>query len=300
MVEGSNPSWPASKYVVLLTGEEKKKMEKNPFFHSFIKPIEQPKQPHTYLGIGCVGSDGEPGEFGFALALFLWFAEQMRRSLEVPSGTILINNIINGRPVDMARKERLLKKLLDMLEMPWEIVRVSDLFGSLWEGVPYEQIETASTLTLLPNGGYQIGWVYPYETSGGKDERYFSRYLLQSSGRRDIGFVFGEFPTLLQTGIHGPPYLVKPSHALRRILLIEDSVRRKFALPSGDLPRMRPGKTIAVLRVLEVMGVVKSFDERSSRFFKENRHVEMLVDGMERLSHVLRQKVYRHFPDSEV
>ncbi len=244
-------------------------------FTKLIIPPAAPAGNKLYLGMGMLGSDGEPGELGFATVLFLWYAEQVRRTLGTPLGTILVmDNQAGGE-----ERRRVVGKLLDLIGCKdfWKIIRHSERYNGEHVGLSYEEMETTITLDLLQGGGYQVGWVYPTEMVGGRDERHFARHLAAHTDRRDIGFAFGDFPVLIPGGVPGPPYLVKKRQAEHRLLLLEtrETIQKKFARG-----RIKASSARRVLEILIALGVAT----------RTNQHViQDTIEGILNLANIIRE-----------
>ena len=244
-------------------------------FTKLVIPPAAPAGNNLYLGMGMLGSDGEPGELGFAVVLFLWYAEKVRQALATPLGTILImDNQAGGE-----KRRRVVHRLLSLIgcENHWQIIRHSERYNGEHTNLSYEEMETAITLDLLQGGGYQVGWVYPTEMVGGRDERHFARHLATHTDRRDIGFAFGDFPVLIPGGVPGPPYLVKKRQAEHRLLLVEteETIQKKFARG-----RIKASSVKRTLEILIALGVAARTD----------RHViQDTIDGILNLANIIRE-----------
>lgn len=258
----------------------------------FLKHLIQPTATHkteVYFGIGFVGKDRVFGKFGFATVLYLWFADQMRQMLGAKTGKILLMDCTPpiGEKVDVSPQENTIKALLRLLQIDgdWELVKYSELFTGWPEGKTYPEVQTEITCTILSEGGYQIGWVYPNETPTTFDELFFAKFLQKNTTRTDIGFALGEFPEFIPAGIIGTPYLVKQGQEAHRLLLSEtkESVRAKF-VQQGKQIRVKRRKAEPALIVLRTMGALTSADENLEP-------TEQLIAGISRLAEILRQEV---------
>ncbi|MFA5961304.1 MAG: hypothetical protein WC848_01305 [Parcubacteria group bacterium] len=207
-----------------------------PFVEKVVVPECTLENPDIYMGMGFFGSDcSKCCGLGLDFLFMLKMAEETRQQLSARSATLFLMNKPFGQDIiDVSEEEKFVTFFLDSLGMKdWRIVKYSDLFADENLGWSYEEVQSNITNRLLPDGGFQIGWVYPYYKTNflAKDEHYFSYHFKKFFPQRnDIGFVLGKFPGMIPNYVPGPPYLVKRTTADCRVLLVEDadSLSAKF------------------------------------------------------------------------
>ncbi|MFZ2187965.1 MAG: hypothetical protein WAV73_00170 [Candidatus Moraniibacteriota bacterium] len=207
-----------------------------PFVEKVIAPECTLKNPDIYMGMGFFGSDSQKCcGLGLDFLFMLKMAEETRKRLSARSATLFLMNKPFGQDIlDVTEEESFIVFLLGSLGMKdWKVVKYSDLFAKEDFGWSYEQVQSNITSRLLPEGGFQVGWVYPgYKTNFlGKDEHYFAHQFGKFfPDRKDIGFILGRFPGIIPNYKPGPPYLVKQSTTGCRVLLVEEpeSLSAKF------------------------------------------------------------------------
>jgi hypothetical protein len=255
-----------------------------PFVKQVLPPETAVETPGVFLGIGFVGSDGRVGQFGFQMLPFLWVAERVRKKLGVAQGTVILMDQVHDRQFEVKESIWILQRLLQLLGVSdgWQLLPFSQMYENptaIWgQHQTYEAVQAQIIHDVLPRGGYQVGWLHPSQTAATKDELYFARKFQElHPHRRDIGFVLGEFPTLMPAGVPGAPYLVKADHEKSRLLLTETphAARQKFS-PGGQLAKVKGGKLWPILRIFQEAGILPPVVNGTPP-------VELLIEAMGKL-----------------
>jgi len=264
------------------------------FVEKVIESVVPVVNPNVYLGMGFRGSDGQSSiGFGLDFLFFLFMAKKIGEHFQSIERTIfLMDKPFGCGVIDISSQEALIRDLMRLLEMDkkWRVLKFSEVFGDNVIGHSYEQTQSIITAKILEKGGYQIGWVYPdyntYSTKR-KDELYFSgRFQEYFPECKDVGFIFGKFPSIIPSYVPGPPYLVKQTSISKRILLVEKREDLEKKMTARGLIRIKKSKMAPVFEVFKQVG------------FSVNRNcspLETFFDCMKQLENAIGERYRQVF-----